>query len=786
MIPAAIVKEKARELGADLVGIAPVSRWDNAPAMLSPKAHLPEAKSVIAISIHHPDASVEWGGLPNSNYSGPFQLGMIPKLDTISWRLTHFLEKTGYPSIPFSCTGFWRHRPYKSIPTTNTASFSHRHAFVAAGLGGFGWNNMVLSAAYGPRNRLVSVITSAELEPDPLYSGEPLCDRCRMCEKHCPGKNYRGEMLLEPGYDRILIEGKEFRYAKLNRFRCLWGEQFALDMDRLGEVTEQLDEEKMYELIRSGIPRPGGEFGNCFRFCMTKSKRYWDKKYTEAPRRKKPRAEVTPETVLEKIRAIARAGGANRLCIQKNEFPEAVSSFVKGFPVEKFTERFPYVITLGRTLPEYGDAPESKDNRAFLSVTTKVRIGMAAMDIARYLDDLGWEATQDWTETNNEAVKRAGWKADVLGPARATSTGGAGCFDIIAERARNDKKNIVIAGMAAGDVERKNNPVSTNSLFTDFPLPTVNEPLNSSIKIASPEDLSTENPLFRDTIDRIAAAPVSVLKNLPGLADPEKLLPDCKSVVVLAAEMPERMVELAADNEAECAMSYSFSQYQLIRETLWAAHDLCEALNRSGFEAVPVADFSVDPKRNLAPYWEFAWSRLGHPDLRANAPAAAAAGLGEIGLSGLLLTNGAGPRLRFSFVLTTAILEPVKSKVGKLCTKCGKCIAACPMKALSADETETVELPDGRAEQCRRNEDKCRWSRSLGMCPESGVSHIGWTIRKGPVPEKLDEKAVEEARTRKDPLQLKGYHYANQIDTVVERCLQACPVGKKTIAEKEA
>ena len=73
----------AKEFGADLVGIAPVSRWTKAPRMMSPTAHLPEAKSVIALSIHHPDASVEWGGLPTSNYSGPFQLGMIPKLDTI-------------------------------------------------------------------------------------------------------------------------------------------------------------------------------------------------------------------------------------------------------------------------------------------------------------------------------------------------------------------------------------------------------------------------------------------------------------------------------------------------------------------------------------------------------------------------------------------------------------------------------------------------------------------------------------------------------------------------------
>ena len=45
-ITAEELKRKARELGADLVGIAPVARWENAPAMLRPTAHLPEAKSV--------------------------------------------------------------------------------------------------------------------------------------------------------------------------------------------------------------------------------------------------------------------------------------------------------------------------------------------------------------------------------------------------------------------------------------------------------------------------------------------------------------------------------------------------------------------------------------------------------------------------------------------------------------------------------------------------------------------------------------------------------------------
>lgn len=746
MTKAEEIKKIAKESGADLVGIAPVSRWDNAPAMLRPTAHLPEAKSVIALSIHHPDASVEWGGLPNSNYSGPFQIGMIPKLDTIAWRLAKYLEGKGYASIPFPCTGFWRHRPYKSIPSTNTASFSHRHAFVAAGLGEFGWNNMALSAKYGPRNRLVSLVTEAELEPDPLYRGEPLCDRCGMCASKCPGKNYREEVLLKPGIDTFKIEDKVFQYAKLNRYRCLWGEQFALDMDKLIDVTEELDEEKLYQIIESGVARPGGEFGNCFRFCMTKQVRKWDKKYTDAPRRIKERAAISSGEILKEIRRIAVEGGADRLCIQKNNFPEAASSFVSGYPVEKFNAAFPFVITLGRSLPNY---PAGGDNQKFLSVTTKVRISMAVMDIARYLDDLGGEATQDWTETNHLAAEKAGWKRDTVGPARATSTGGQSCFDIIADRA---KKNIVIAGMSDDDVEERDNPISTNSLFTNCALPEISEKLK-----VDPEK-------SRKNIDRVATVRADKLKNLPGILDPETLLPGCKSVMVFLTSMPERMVELAANQEAECAMSYAYSQYQLIRETLWAAHDKAAELEEKGFEAIPVADLAQNPIRNLAPYWEFAWAHLGHPDLRQNAPAAAAAGLGSIGANGMLLTPEFGPRQRFSFLLTTAELEETPAySAEELCTKCGKCADACPMNALAKT---SMPYP--------RDEKKCRWERMLGMVPESGISCIGWQVESGEFTEN-----EEESLKRKDPLQLKGYQYANQIDTVVERCLQVCPAGKK-------
>ena len=81
----------------------------------------------------------------------------------------------------------WKHR---SLPTPNTFNtglgrtvmasmigfFSQRHAATRAGLGEFGFSGLVLTPQFGPRQRFVSVITQAELEPDPLLT-EKVCMR---------------------------------------------------------------------------------------------------------------------------------------------------------------------------------------------------------------------------------------------------------------------------------------------------------------------------------------------------------------------------------------------------------------------------------------------------------------------------------------------------------------------------------------------------------------------------------------------------------------------------------
>ncbi|HEX68530.1 MAG TPA: epoxyqueuosine reductase, partial [bacterium] len=175
------VKNYARRLGADLVGIAPVERFKNAPLKMSPQGLFPEGKSVIVVGIHHLDCAVELGGFPTPHDMGPYGIqssAMNPILDNISFKIARFLEDRGYKTMPIAATNMWRYRPYKDLDVPFAPDLAHRYAAVAAGLGEIGWSGLFLSPEFGPRQRITSIITEAELVPDPMYNGERLCDRC--------------------------------------------------------------------------------------------------------------------------------------------------------------------------------------------------------------------------------------------------------------------------------------------------------------------------------------------------------------------------------------------------------------------------------------------------------------------------------------------------------------------------------------------------------------------------------------------------------------------------------
>lgn len=87
------------------------------------------------------------------------------------------------------------------------------------------------------------------------------------------------------------------------------------------------------------------------------------------------------------------------------------------------------------------------------------------------------------------------------------------------------------------------------------------------------------------------------------------------------------------------------------------------------------------------------WEAVAHIDGESEVvlpPAAVAAGLGELGHHGLLVTREFGSRVRLSAVTTNMPLpldspeRIVSNGLGDFCTRCGKCAASCPASAIES------------------------------------------------------------------------------------------------------
>lgn len=208
----------AEELDMDYTGIANVDRLSEAPEGHRPVDLLPSARSVIVMAVRLSQGAVQTifrayeDGLRHAQcIYGTHGYALTPNLHLkfAAYRMARFLEKKGYISTPLP-----------SGPGAGGAPFSHRHAAVAAGLGEFGWLSIILTPDYGPRVRLVSVITRAELEPDPLYQGPKLCDpaRCDICVKICPTK-----AISEKESKSVAIGGQTYEYGKVDFAKCIVG-----------------------------------------------------------------------------------------------------------------------------------------------------------------------------------------------------------------------------------------------------------------------------------------------------------------------------------------------------------------------------------------------------------------------------------------------------------------------------------------------------------------------------------------------------------------------------------
>ncbi len=227
------IKKMAVELGADLVGIANIERFAGAPLQQDPKQIMPECRSVIVLGFRFMRGSlrgIEEGTL-FSNYSAMGYGGITHLyMPMVMMSMAKYIEDHGWEAIPIGQIDHWRAidnqgrlfdrrsrsvAPGKAYPDV---SIHQRIAAYLAGLGEIGYSKVFLTPRFGPRQRFGVVLTEAELQPDPLYDGPPLCNRCMACVKNCSGQAISSTRTV-----KVELAGRTVEWGELDCTACCIG-----------------------------------------------------------------------------------------------------------------------------------------------------------------------------------------------------------------------------------------------------------------------------------------------------------------------------------------------------------------------------------------------------------------------------------------------------------------------------------------------------------------------------------------------------------------------------------
>jgi len=238
-----------------------------------------------------------------------------------------------------------------------------------------------------------------------------------------------------------------------------------------------------------------------------------------------------------------------------------------------------------------------------------------------------------------------------------------------------------------------------------------------------------EEVMLSSGFDMVGVANVERFKGAPEGRRPTDILPRARSVIVGVVHI----LDSVCDDLPETRYEYT-NQFYVLNGTLGSTSTkVARLLEEEGYRAIPIP--AAYPRINKELMGVF-----------SHRHAAVLAGLGEIGLSNLVITPQFGARVRLVSIVTEVPLEPDRPYGKSLCRErqkeCGKaCVTSCPVEAISLNGKVNKD-------RCLRYQEQIMpWSvieRRCGMC--LGMCPIG--KRPFKIPAKQRPRKVREMKRR--------------------------------------
>ncbi|MDD5706179.1 MAG: hypothetical protein PHR35_09655 [Kiritimatiellae bacterium] len=213
-------KQYAEERRADLIGIAPIERFDGVPPNHHPCSIFPETRSVIVIGKRITRGTLR-GVEEGTQFDIYGQYGL-------SWLCDRMLAITTISLATWLEDRRWEAVPLQDLPPQVPPSgvavkpglpppnvmVDVKDAAVRAGLGEISYSGELLTPQFGPRQRFQLILTDASMDPTPLCEAT-ICTHCKECAKTCP----LGAISLDET-GTVTIAGKRMTVGKVAYDLC--------------------------------------------------------------------------------------------------------------------------------------------------------------------------------------------------------------------------------------------------------------------------------------------------------------------------------------------------------------------------------------------------------------------------------------------------------------------------------------------------------------------------------------------------------------------------------------